>query len=124
MKAILFFAIICAVLSVEPEDAVVTIDAELLQTAIAKCIHVTPYFEKLSKYYKKKQYGKMLKTGIKIIEEGIPAVHNVMEAVTYKPENIEQNLRGNININFGGINLPCINICINFGHGQFGCNCK
>ena len=124
MKAILLFALIFAATCIEPEDAVVTIDVELLQDAVAKGVNVMRYIPVLSELYQKERYEEFTTITGDLIENTFLAVSNLVESITYNPENMEKTLQGNFNINIGGFHLPCINVCLNWGSGSYGCNCK
>ena len=124
MKAILLLALIFAVACVEPEDAVVTIDVELLQSAVARGVNIMRYVPVLSELYQKERFDDFTTVTANLIENTFTAVTNLVEAITYNPENMEKTLQGNWNFNIGGFNLPCINICLNWGSGSYGCNCS
>ena len=90
----------------------------------AKGVNIIRYLPILSELYQQKRFDVFPKITADLVENTFTAVTNLVEAITYNPENMEKTLQGNWNFNIGGFNLPCINICLNWGSGSYGCNCS
>ena len=124
MKAFILLSLLLTISCIELEDAVVIIHSDAMTNAIANTVKLTPYFSYVFESFMKGDYKTTFEVGMEIIKQGVPLIREYTNAITYKPENVSKDLRGDININIGTINLPCINICIDFTFsGKFRCHC-